>query len=75
MYPPILIMTADTDDRVVPAHAKKFTAALQTANAGNNPILLRLEMKAGHGMGKPTSKIIEARSDMLAFLFNVFEMA
>jgi prolyl oligopeptidase len=73
-YPPTLIMTADTDDRVVPAHAKKFTATLQTAHAGNNPILLRLEMKAGHGLGKPTSKIIEARSDMLAFLFKVFEM-
>src|SRR5690242_19680230 len=71
-YPPTLIMTADTDDRVVPAHAKKFTATLQAAHAGENPILLRLEMKAGHGMGKPTSKIIEARSDMLAFLFHVF---
>jgi prolyl oligopeptidase len=74
-YPPTLIMTADTDDRVVPAHAKKFTATLQAAHAGENPILLRLEMKAGHGMGKPTSKIIEARSDMLAFLFKVFGMA
>jgi prolyl oligopeptidase len=74
-YPPTLIMTADTDGRVVPAHTKKFTATLQAAYAGNNPILLRLEMKAGHGMGKPTSKIIEARSDMLAFLFKVFGMA
>ena len=73
-YPPTLIMTADTDDRVVPAHAKKFTATIQRAHAGDNPPLLRLEMKAGHGMGKPTSKIIEERSDMLAFLFQVFEM-
>lgn len=73
-YPPTLIMTADTDDRVVPAHAKKFTATIQRAHAGDNPPLLRLEMKAGHGLGKPTSKIIEERSDMLAFLFSVFGM-
>lgn len=73
-YPPTLIMTADTDDRVVPAHAKKFTAMMQRAHVGDNPPLLRLEIKAGHGMGKPTSKIIEERSDMLAFLFQVFGM-
>ncbi len=73
-YPPTLIMTADTDDRVVPAHAKKFMATLQAANGGNNPILLRLEMKAGHGFGKPTTKIIEERSDMLAFLSKIFGM-
>jgi len=73
-YPPTLIMTADTDDRVVPAHAKKFTATIQRAHTGDNPPMLRLEMKAGHGMGKPTSKIIEERSDMLAFLFQVFGM-
>ena len=71
-YPPTLIMTADTDDRVVPAHAKKFTATLQRAHIGENPPLLRLELKAGHGLGKPTAKIIEERSDMLAFLFNTF---
>jgi prolyl oligopeptidase len=74
VYPPTLIMTADTDDRVVPAHAKKFTATLQAANGGPNPILLRLEMKAGHGMGKPTTKVIEEESDMLAFLFQTFGM-
>jgi prolyl oligopeptidase len=73
-YPPTLIMTADTDDRVVPAHAKKFAATLQRAHAGEHPPLLRVEMKAGHGMGKPTSKVIEERSDMLAFLFQTFEM-
>jgi prolyl oligopeptidase len=73
-YPPTLIMTADTDDRVVPAHAKKFTATLQPANGGSNPILLRLEMKAGHGLGKPTAKIIEEESDVLAFLFDRFGM-
>ncbi len=73
-YPPTLIMTADTDDRVVPAHAKKFTATLQRAHSGENPPLLRLELKAGHGLGKPTAKIIEERSDMLAFLFHTFGM-
>jgi prolyl oligopeptidase len=67
-------MTADTDDRVVPAHAKKFTATLQPANGGSNPILLRLEMKAGHGLGKPTAKIIEEESDVLTFLFDLFGM-
>ncbi len=74
-YPPTLIMTADTDDRVVPAHAKKFTATLQRAHNGENPPLLRLELKAGHGMGKPTTKIIDERSDMLAFLFKIFGMS
>src|SRR6266581_5743000 len=48
-YPPTLILSADTDDRVVPAHAKKFGATLQTASGGDNPILLRIETKAGHG--------------------------
>lgn len=74
VYPATLIMTADTDDRVVPAHAKKFTATLQAANDGDNPILLRLEMKAGHGFGKPTTKVIEEESDVLAFLFHRFDM-
>ncbi len=73
-YPPTLIMTADTDDRVVPAHAKKFAATLQRAHSGEQPPLLRLELKAGHGLGKPTAKIIEERSDMLAFLFNTLGM-
>ncbi|HLZ61401.1 MAG TPA: prolyl oligopeptidase family serine peptidase, partial [Ktedonosporobacter sp.] len=73
-YPPTLIMTADTDDRVVPAHAKKFTATLQRAQGGEAPILLRLEMKAGHGLGKPTTKVIEEKCDMLAFLFEALGM-
>jgi prolyl oligopeptidase len=68
-YPPTLITTADTDDRVVPMHAKKFAAALQAADAGHNPILLRIETKAGHGLGKPTSKLIEELSDVYAFLW------
>jgi prolyl oligopeptidase len=71
IYPPIIITTADHDDRVVPLHAYKFTAALQSANAGDTPVLLRVETKAGHGAGKPTSKIIEEQSDIYAFLFKV----
>ncbi|MBC7476394.1 MAG: S9 family peptidase, partial [Candidatus Sericytochromatia bacterium] len=55
-YPPTLITTADTDDRVVPAHAKKFAATLQEIYKGNNPILIRIDTKAGHGAGKPTTK-------------------
>ncbi|MDP2960301.1 MAG: prolyl oligopeptidase family serine peptidase [candidate division Zixibacteria bacterium] len=71
VYPPILITSADTDDRVVPAHAKKFAAILQSLTAGENPILLRVETKAGHGGGKPTSKVIEESSDIYAFLFKI----
>jgi prolyl oligopeptidase len=71
-YPPTLITSADTDDRVVPAHAKKFAAALQAADSGKNPILLRVETKAGHGGGKPTTKIIEEISDIYAFVFKTF---
>ncbi|OLS26450.1 MAG: Prolyl endopeptidase precursor [Candidatus Heimdallarchaeota archaeon LC_3] len=70
-YPPILTLVADTDDRVVPAHGKKFIAALQEADIGNNPILLRVETKAGHGMGKPIDKIVEERVDIYSFLFKV----
>jgi len=70
-YPPTLVTSADTDDRVVPAHAKKFTATLQAAQGGDAPVLLRVEMKAGHGMGKPTAKLIEERADVLAFLSTV----
>ncbi len=73
-YPPTLITTADTDDRVAPAHAKKFAATLQAAQIGPAPILLRVETKAGHGGGKPTSKVIEEQSDIYAFLFEVFGM-
>lgn len=74
-YPPTLITTADTDDRVVPAHAKKYAATLQAADAGTNPILVRVETKAGHGGGKPTSKRIDEASDVYAFLFKVFGMS
>ncbi|MGJ3240541.1 MAG: prolyl oligopeptidase family serine peptidase [Anaerolineae bacterium] len=72
-YPPLLIMTADHDDRVVPMHSKKFAAALQAANQ-NNITLLRIDTKAGHGMGKPTAKIIDQRVDVFAFLNVLFEM-
>lgn len=70
-YPPILITSADTDDRVVPAHAKKLAATLQAKAGGAHPILLRVETKAGHGGGKPTSKIIDEQADIYAFLFRV----
>jgi prolyl oligopeptidase len=66
-YPPTLIMTADTDDRVAPGMAKKFAARLQAAGSGG-PILIRVETKAGHGAGKPLAKTIEEEADILAFL-------
>jgi prolyl oligopeptidase len=72
--PPILVTSADTDDRVVPSHAKKFAATLQEKAAGTNPILLRVETKAGHGGGKPTSKVIEEQADIHAFLFKVLNV-
>jgi len=69
-YPATLVMTADHDDRVVPAHSFKYGAALQTLQKGPEPILLRIETRAGHGAGKPTSKRIEESADMLAFLLD-----
>ncbi len=73
-YPPTLILTADGDDRVVPMHALKFTAAMQDASSGEAPVLLRFESRAGHGMGKPTTKLIEQHADVFAFLMQHFEM-
>lgn len=70
-YPPTMITTADHDDRVVPAHSFKFAAALQAAQGCDKPILIRIETKAGHGAGKPTSKIIEEAADRWAFLVKV----
>ena len=67
-YPAILVTTADTDDRVVPGHSFKYTAALQATDTGDAPQLLRVETRAGHGAGKPTEKIIEEYADMWAFL-------
>ncbi len=66
-YPAILATTADTDDRVVPGHSFKYVAALQAADLGARPRLLRIETRAGHGAGKPTTKIIEELADMWAF--------
>jgi prolyl oligopeptidase len=70
-YPATLITTADHDDRVVPAHSFKFAAALQANQVGDAPILIRIETKAGHGAGKPTTKIIQEAADKYAFLVQV----
>ena len=71
-YPATLATTADHDDRVVPAHSFKFMATLQEKHRGENPVLIRIETKAGHGSGKPTSKQIEEVADVYAFtLFNM----
>ncbi|MEY3221493.1 MAG: hypothetical protein RLZZ203_349, partial [Cyanobacteriota bacterium] len=70
-YPATLITTADHDDRVVPAHSFKFAAALQAAHNGGAPVLIRIETKAGHGAGKPTTKIIEEAADKWGFLVRV----
>jgi prolyl oligopeptidase len=67
-YPPTLITTADHDDRVVPAHSFKFAAALQAAQAGDAPVLIRIQTKAGHSGGKPLSMAIEEAADVLAFV-------
>jgi prolyl oligopeptidase len=67
-YPSTLITTGDHDDRVVPAHSFKFAARLQEVQAGNHPVLIRIETKAGHGAGKPTKKLIEEAADKYAFL-------
>lgn len=67
-YPAVLITTADHDDRVVPAHSFKFAAALQEAQGGAAPTLIRIETRAGHGAGKPTWMRIEEQADQWAFL-------
>jgi prolyl oligopeptidase len=73
-YPPTLITTADTDDRVVPMHSFKFGAAMQRAQGGDAPILLRIESRAGHGSGTPISKQIEFTADRWAFLAKTLGM-
>lgn len=73
-YPPTLITTADTDDRVFPAHSFKYAAAMQAAQAGSAPILIRIETKAGHGAGKPTAKQIEEQVDIYGFLMKSLGM-
>jgi prolyl oligopeptidase len=67
-YPATLITTADTDDRVVPGHSFKFAAALQKAHKGDEPVMIRIETRAGHGGGKPTALRIEEAADQMAFL-------
>ncbi|MGH6681336.1 MAG: prolyl oligopeptidase family serine peptidase, partial [Bradyrhizobium sp.] len=66
-YPAILATTADTDDRVVPSHSFKYVAALQAAQIGPRPHLLRIDTRAGHGLGKPLGKAIDEASDLWAF--------
>lgn len=73
-YPATLITTADHDDRVVPAHSFKFAAALQESHKGEAPVLIRIETKAGHGAGKPTTKVIEEAADRWAFLVRTLGM-
>jgi prolyl oligopeptidase len=73
-YPATLITTADHDDRVVPAHSFKFGATLQAAQAGANPVIIRIDTKAGHGAGKPTGKQIEEVADRWGFLTRVLHM-
>ena len=73
-YPPTLIITADHDDRVVPAHSFKFAAALQHAQGGEAPALIRIETRAGHGSGKPMSKMIQEAADELGFLLKALGM-
>ncbi len=67
-YPATLVMTADHDDRVVPAHSFKFAAELQHCNDGINPTLIRIDSKAGHGAGRPRHKIVDEKTDMFAFI-------
>ncbi len=73
-YPPTMVTTSDHDDRVVPAHSFKFAAALQAAQAGDAPTLIRIETKSGHGAGRPTSKIIEESADRWAFMWDALGM-
>ena len=71
-YPSTMITTGDHDDRVVPAHSFKFAAKLQESHKGDNPVLIRVETDAGHGAGKPISKVIEEQADIWAF--TLYEM-
>ncbi len=73
-YPAVMVTTADHDDRVMPAHSFKYAARLQAAQAGDAPILIRIQTKSGHGGGKPTAMIIQETADRYAFLSKVLEM-
>ena len=74
-YPPTLVCTADHDDRVVPGHSFKFAAAMQAAQGGDAPILIRIDVKAGHGLGKPTAMLIAEHADCWAFLAQALGIA
>src|SRR5690606_9917991 len=69
-YPSTLVLTADHDDRVVPAHSFKFAARLQEYHTGDNPVLIRIDTKAGHGAGKPTQMVIAEYTDRWAFMLH-----
>jgi prolyl oligopeptidase len=71
-YPSTMVITADHDDRVVPAHSFKYTATLQEKYKGSNPILIRINTKSGHGAGRSLEKTIEEKTDLYSFMF--FEM-
>ena len=71
-YPSTMVTTGDHDDRVVPAHSFKFAARLQEAHSGNNPVMIRVEVDAGHGAGKPISKVLDEQADIWAF--TLYEM-
>lgn len=74
-YPAVLLMTAETDTRVDPLHARKMTAALQATQAGDRPVLLRQEPKAGHGAGKPRSKVLDELTDVWSFVLSQLDQA
>jgi len=74
-YPPTLILTSDHDDRVFPAHSFKFAAAMQNADPNGNPILIRIDLRAGHGGGKPVAKRVEEWADIYSFVFNAMGLA
>jgi len=74
VYPTTMVVTADHDDRVVPAHSYKFAAELQRTHGGDNPVLIRIETRAGHGGGTPISKRIEQVADQYAFLVRALGM-
>jgi prolyl oligopeptidase len=73
-YPAVLVTTADTDDRVVPGHSFKYAAAIQAAQKGDAPVLIRIETRAGHGAGVPTEKVIQSYADRWAFLVENLDM-
>jgi prolyl oligopeptidase len=74
-YPATLILTGDHDDRVFPAHSFKFAAAMQHADPRGKPILIRIDLRAGHGMGKPVSKRMEETADVYSFVLEAMGLA